>query len=84
RLTTLEQRERLFAAAGADAMIVFRFDRDLASLSAERFVAERLIGLIGAAGVVTGRDFTFGKDRGGNVDVLAKLGRAHGLATEAV
>src|SRR6476659_2325282 len=34
RLTTLDQRERLFSAAGADAMIVFHFDADLASLSA--------------------------------------------------
>ncbi len=84
RLTTLAQRERLFVAAGADAMIVFRFDADLASLTAEQFLTERLIGLIGASGVVTGKDFTFGKARGGNVDVLADLGRVHGLATEAV
>src|SRR5215207_5168428 len=33
RLTTLHQREELFAAAGADAMLVFRFDRDLANTS---------------------------------------------------
>ena len=42
RLTNLEQRQRLFAAAGADAMLVFRFDADLAATSAEDFVAELL------------------------------------------
>lgn len=84
RLTTLEQRERLFAAAGADAMIVFRFDADLAGLTAEAFVAERLVGMIGAAGVVTGEDFTFGKGRGGNAVVLAGLAAAHGFAAETV
>jgi len=26
RLTTLDQRERMFAGAGADAMVVFAFD----------------------------------------------------------
>src|SRR5918998_5919638 len=34
RLTTLDQRERLFGAAGADAMLVFRFDAELASVMA--------------------------------------------------
>ena len=39
RLTTLDQRERLFEAAGADAMLVFPFDRALAGLTAEEFAA---------------------------------------------
>ncbi|MEO6041643.1 MAG: adenylyltransferase/cytidyltransferase family protein, partial [Croceibacterium sp.] len=34
RLTTLAQREELFAAAGAAAMLVFAFDGELASTSA--------------------------------------------------
>jgi riboflavin kinase/FMN adenylyltransferase len=84
RLTTLDQRQRLFGAAGADGMVVFRFDGDLASLTAEQFVAERLVGLIGAAGVVTGIDFTFGKARGGNIEVLRTLGARHGLSVDAV
>lgn len=84
RLTTLDQRERLFAAAGADAMIVFRFDAALAGLTAEAFIDERLVGLLGAAGVVTGEDFTFGKGRGGNVSVLRDLGAARGLTAETV
>ncbi len=83
-LTTLAQRERLFAAAGADGMIVYRFDRQLAELTADAFVAERLGALAGAAGVVTGEDFTFGRDRGGTAAVLRLLGAAHGIAAEAV
>jgi riboflavin kinase/FMN adenylyltransferase len=84
RLTTLDQRQRLFAAAGADAMLVFRFDAELASVTAEEFVADRLIARIGAAGVVTGEDFTFGKGRAGNVRVLKQLGGGHGLSVDAV
>jgi riboflavin kinase/FMN adenylyltransferase len=84
RLTTLDQRERLFAAAGADAMIVFHFDAALAGLSAEAFVAERLVALFGAAGVVTGEDFTFGKGRSGNAAVLAELAAGHGIFAETV
>src|SRR5688500_12138996 len=58
RLTSLDQRQRLFGEAGADAMIVFGFDGALAATSAADFVAQRLLALIGAAGVVTGEDFT--------------------------
>ena len=84
RLTSLDQRQRLFAAAGADAMLVFGFDAALAATTAEDFVSELLAGRIGAAGVVTGKDFTFGKARGGNAAVLRDLGAANGIVAETV
>jgi riboflavin kinase/FMN adenylyltransferase len=84
RLTSLDQRQRLFGQAGADAMIVFSFDGALAATSAEEFVSERLLRLIGAAGVVTGEDFTFGRARGGNIEVLKQLGARHGFSVDAV
>lgn len=84
RLTTLDQRERLFAEAGADAMLVFHFDTELAAVTAEDFVADRIKMQTGARAIVTGQDFTFGKGRTGNVAVLAELGRRHGIATEAI
>ncbi len=74
RLTTLDQRQELFAGAGADAMLVFHFDGALAAMSAQEFVLGMIAGHIGAAGVVTGEDFTFGKARGGNPEVLKALG----------
>ncbi|MBB5984539.1 bifunctional riboflavin kinase/FAD synthetase [Sphingobium lignivorans] len=83
RLTTLAQRERLFAAAGADAMLVFRFGAEMAAMSAEAFV-DLLCGRLAAAGVVTGEDFTFGRGRSGTIATLAALGASHGLAVEAV
>jgi riboflavin kinase / FMN adenylyltransferase len=83
RLTSLDQREELFAAAGADAMLVFGFDSALASTSAEDFV-RLLREEVGAAAVVTGEDFTFGARRGGNAAFLAAAGTAHGLSAEAV
>ena len=84
RLTTLDQRERLFAAAGADAMLVFQFDGTLASTSAEDFVGEILAKQIGAAAVVTGENFTFGKGRAGNAEVLRTLGKPHRMDAETV
>ena len=84
RLTSLDQRERLFAQAGADAMLVFGFDGTLAATSAEDFVARLLAERIGAAGVVTGEDFTFGAGRRGNAAMLADLGAKHGIVAETV
>ena len=84
RLTSLDQREALFAHAGADAMLVFEFNRELASTDAEAFVADILAKRIGAAGVITGDDFTFGKGRTGDVALLQRLGAEHGVGAEAV
>lgn len=84
RLTTLDQRQELFEVAGADAMMVFRFDALLAGTSAADFVRELLAARLGATGVVTGEDFTFGKGRTGNVALLAELGAPLGLAARTV
>ena len=83
RLTSLDQRQRLFAAAGADAMLVFAFTRQLAALSPQDFV-DLLVDGMGVAGVVTGQDFTFGQGRTGTVTTLAELGAARGMSAEAV
>ena len=84
RLTTLDQRRRLFEDAGADAMLVFDFDAELAATSAEDFIVKLLVERLGISAVVTGEDFTFGKARGGNIDVLRDMGGAHGLYATAM
>jgi len=84
RLTTLEQREALMQAAGVDALLVFTFDADLAGLSANDFVAQRLIGELGVAGVATGEDFTFGQGRTGSVTLLNELGLRNGFSVDTV
>jgi len=83
RLTSLDQRQELFAHAGADAMLVFGFGTELASTPAAGFV-DLLADRLGAGGVVTGDDFTFGKGRDGNAGVLRELGAAKGIGAETV
>jgi riboflavin kinase/FMN adenylyltransferase len=84
RLTTLEQRQELYLAAGATAMLVFHFDAELAGTSAEDFITDLLIERFGAHGVVTGGDFTFGKGAKGNVDLLRGFGGERGLQSRVV
>jgi len=80
----MDQRQRLLAEAGVDAMLVFPFNAELAALSARGFAEERLVGFLGAGGVVTGGDFTFGKGREGDVSTLAALGAELGYSAETV
>ncbi|MEZ5681122.1 MAG: bifunctional riboflavin kinase/FAD synthetase [Erythrobacter sp.] len=84
RLTTLEQRQELYLAAGATAMLVFHFDGELAGTTAEDFVRKLLAEHLGVTGVVTGEDFTFGKARGGNLEKLVSLGKEVGIEARAV
>ena len=43
-----------------------------------------MLDCLGARAVVVGSDFHFGKDRVGNVDLLAKLGEQHGFEVEGL
>jgi riboflavin kinase/FMN adenylyltransferase len=80
RLTTLDQRQELFEAAGADAMLVFHFDDALAGQTADDFVEGMISRHIGAGGIVTGEDFTFGRARSGDPALL----RERGVETKTV
>ncbi len=83
-LTTIDQRLRLFAGAGIDATLVIGFDRAVAAVTPEAFVSEWLVRRLGAAAVVTGEDFTFGRARAGTTATLADLCGAHGVSAETV
>lgn len=79
RLTTLDQRQRLFAAAGADAMLVLEFGAAMAAMDATAFVEQLIVGHCQASGIVTGTDFVFGRGRSGNGETLAASAAQHGF-----
>jgi riboflavin kinase/FMN adenylyltransferase len=65
-------------------MLVFHFDQTLAAMPAERWIEEVIAARLGAAGVVTGEDFTFGKGRGGSPALLADIGARFGIGARTV
>lgn len=84
RLTPLPVKLELLAALGLDQTFVIDFCAELSGLSAEAFAVEVLARGLGAAGVVVGYDFTYGKGRTGTTAELAALGARHGFKVEIV
>lgn len=84
RLTTLDQRAELFAAAGAAAMLVIHFDAEVARMTGPEWAETMLRDRLGIAGVVTGEDFTFGRNRSGSTALLAEMGARHGFGARAI
>ncbi|MGH6840187.1 MAG: bifunctional riboflavin kinase/FAD synthetase [Methylocella sp.] len=84
RLTPRDAKARALEGLGIDGMIVFTFDKVLASLPAEAFIVEVLIRRLKVRAVVAGYDFHFGAGRSGSPALLKEAGSRLGFAVEIV
>lgn len=80
----LELKVRLLKSFGMDEVIVRRFDRDLAAIPAEAFVALLKRVIPSLKGIYVGENFCFGRGREGNVDDLVELGKAEEISIISV
>jgi riboflavin kinase/FMN adenylyltransferase len=83
-ITSFEERVELLGAAGLDATVWARFDRQYASLEAEVFVRHTLKACLGAVELWVGPDFAFGRGRSGSIDLLRTLGRQEGFGVQVL
>lgn len=81
RLTPFRNKARLLAELEADLLIVLTFDAAMASMPAQDFVLDVLVKELAVAHVVVGKDFRFGKGRGGDAGVLGYMGEMEGFGT---
>lgn len=84
RIASMARRLELFAEAGVDAVIVEPFTRELASIPADAFVDDVLLGALRACAIVVGYDFSYGQARSGNVASLRARGAAAGVEVAVV
>ena len=70
-LTTLEVKAELVAGLGVQELIVIPFDAEFAARSADEFIAEVLVGALGASRVAIGENFRFGHRAQGDPRLLA-------------
>lgn len=78
-LTTHAERQQLLAATGANLLLELPFTLELAALTPEAFIC-RLITALNMKALVVGYDFSLGRGRAGNFDVLCGLGQRYGFS----
>lgn len=84
RLASMRDKLELLAECGVDRVHVCRFDRKLASLTAEQFIEQILVRGLSVRHLIIGDDFRFGKARGGDFLMLQKAGNDHRFVVEAM
>lgn len=79
QLTPVGEKVPLLEAHGADRVMVLRFDREMAALDPEAFLARHLDDAGRLRHLVIGHDFALGRDRAGDEKRLAAIGAARGF-----
>lgn len=82
-LTTVEQRGVLLAECGVEILGVLPF-LEIRDLDPRVFVTEILSLRLRAAAIAVGENFRFGRDRGGDTEVLVALGEENGFTVDIV
>jgi len=84
RLTPASEKAALLESLGFDCVVEHGFDANFSSTPAAEFVEQTLLEKLGAAHVVTGYDFHFGKGREGSPQFLEASGKENGFQTSIV
>ena len=78
-ITLYEQKLELIERTGIDVLICVPFTLEFAALSAEQFVRDLLVRKIGMKAIVVGKDYSFGKNREGDIDLLKTYAPEYGF-----
>lgn len=78
-ITRKDQKIELISATGIDKILCLPFTREFAAISAQSFIKDLLLGQLGMKAIVVGSDYTFGRNREGNLDVMEKAGKDLGF-----
>ncbi len=83
-ITPIQQKLRLIKNAGIDIILCLPFTREFARISAEEFITKILVDKIGVRYIVVGYDYSFGKNREGNIEFLKKMANKFGFGVTVV
>ncbi len=84
RLTSLQEKMELFQSLGIKVVVCIDFTWEFAHQTPDEFIRTILYEKIGARIVIVGYNYTFGKDRKGNIDLLGARGKTFGFEVEVV
>ncbi len=83
-LTSIDERCDLLHEAGVDTVIVIPFTKEFSAIPADVFIRSVIGESIGVQHFFIGHDHSFGKDRGGNEELLQQLGSELGFQVERI
>ena len=84
RLSSSREKVGQFVQAAIDRLLLLRFNAALAAMPAQEFVERVLVARLNVKEVWVGEGFRFGHARGGDLALLAQLGRTHGFSAHAL
>ncbi len=79
RLNEPGEKIAVLESLGVEYVYLLRFDRDLAALSAQRYIDDILVEGLGIRALIAGSDFRFGHRRQGDFALLQSSGGRHGF-----
>ncbi len=74
-ITLYEQKIELISNSDIDVLICVPFTHEFAAISARSFVEDILVKQIGMKAIVVGKDYTFGRNREGSIDLLKEYAK---------
>ncbi|MCA9062973.1 MAG: bifunctional riboflavin kinase/FAD synthetase [Planctomycetaceae bacterium] len=83
-LTTVSDRQTLLQQLGVDHVVILPVTKQLLQFTAQQFFDDVLVRDLAVRGLVEGRNFHFGRDRGGNIQTLTELCRGQGIELQVV
>lgn len=83
-IITNEEKEIMLKSMGIDFIINIEFDEYIAKISARKFVKEILLDKLKAKKIIVGHDFTFARNKEGDIKLLQELSKEYGFYLEIV
>jgi riboflavin kinase/FMN adenylyltransferase len=83
-ITPTPQKLELIEEVGIEVLLCLPFTREFAAITARDFVKNILVDRIGIKELVVGYDYTFGRNREGNISLLREMGDQLGFVVHLV
>ncbi|MDP2168518.1 MAG: bifunctional riboflavin kinase/FAD synthetase, partial [Thermodesulfovibrionales bacterium] len=83
-LTPADEKARLMAHFGLDALCFINFTKGFASVHPDDFIRDVLVGKIGVREVIVGHRYAFGRGKKGTTELLRRRGRKYGFKVSVV
>jgi riboflavin kinase / FMN adenylyltransferase len=83
-LTTTDEKISILEEIGIENLLILKFDKKFAQTSARNFIQKYLLEQVGMKKILIGYDHSFGKNRGGDVQLLKEIGENEKFEVEKI